>query len=186
MSKHRRVGCQKCWEWGEECEHLKQKIYLSTWTIQKHVGVWLDYQLIRDRDIILIGWWIMPCRRGGLAWFRLLKQSWLQRPVPCSRLQVFLAAPPRVGALRASSGGVWKTLCESWGCFGSLVCVHGSEIHHSGFYGSCFCGRQTVASLIPCSRNHNKHPENLESIHTRFFLPILLFLSLEVMCMGCF
>lgn len=69
MSKHRRVGCQKCWEWGEEHEHLRQKVCSCTWTIQKHVGVCLEYyQSIRDRKIILIGWWIMPCRRRGLAW----------------------------------------------------------------------------------------------------------------------
>lgn len=185
MSKHRRVRCQKCWEWGEEREHLKQKVCLCTWTIQKPVGVWLEYyQSIRDKDIILIGWWIMPCRRGGLAWpgFGFWSEAdskgQSQEHVQGSR---FFKQPHQGWGLSVPVQVVYGKHCESWGCSGSLVCVRGSAIHHSGFHGSCFCGRQTVPSLIHCSRNHNKHPESLESSHTRFFLHIL-FLFLWKKC----
>lgn len=75
----------------------------------------------------------MPCRRGGLAWpgFGSCKgQS--QEHVQSSR---FFKQPHQGWGLSVPVQGVCGKHGESWGCLGSLVCVHGSEIHQSGFYG---------------------------------------------------
>lgn len=49
------------------------------------------------------------------------------------------------------------------------------RLHHSGFYESCFGGRQTFPPLLHYSINLNKHLELPKSIHTRFFLYISFF-----------
>lgn len=49
------------------------------------------------------------------------------------------------------------------------------RLHHSGFYESCFGGRQIFPPLLHYSRNLNKHMELPKSIHTRFFLYISFF-----------
>lgn len=116
----------------------------------------------------------MPCRRRGLAWpgfgfwSKADSKAQSQEHVQGSR---FFKQPHQGWGLSMPAQVVYGKHSVRAGAVG----VHGSEIHHSGFCGSCFCGRLTVPSLILYSKNHNKHPESLESIHTRFFLHILFF-----------
>lgn len=69
----------------------------------------------------------------------------------------FFTQPPlSEGALPACAGGKHAVRADG-SLEGLFVCV-GLALHPSGFFESCFCGRQAFPHRIHSSGSHNEHP----------------------------
>lgn len=141
MSKHKRVGCQKHWDWGEEGRYLSSKILLCTWVIEKPVGTRLECYLSNHRHIyiqmcIFFHWKMVNSlqkRSAGFIYFhfpirkRKNKKLTLKigfKYVPISRL--FQAAATECWC-SSWEVAVWWARFDSQQHLGGVVCVRGSE-----------------------------------------------------------
>lgn len=115
---------------------------------------------------------------AGLAWFQLLKQSWLkvsQEYIQGSRF--FQTASTKCRGSHSPCRWLYgKHAVIADGVLEGLFLYVVLRLHQSGFYESCFCGKQTFPLPIHYSRNHNKHPEWVHP-HKVFLISLLFFFS---------